>query len=205
MNKTIVWLAILSLPLLSFGQVNLCHKCALTINDCHYPDHCCESCLQNYYIRQLQKNILHGKLSPYYDYETFSKLTLLPDTLSAHFLVTGVKTTEGYSLISSELCESTFFLINLMCEDSAGIRPGTEIILITNNSSAFREGESYYLTIHPYFKYNQSFRIYDGKVYSVVRGAGTLFDLVYKEWLIVMLPVGRNYFFLIDKETTSKH
>lgn len=189
-------LTIFLCPLLSFGQANLCGNCAYTLVDPNDLSKCCENCLREYYTRQLRRNITHGKLSTHYDYEVWSTFIPLPDTLTAHFKVFKIVKNNGYYQKSSELIESTYYLFNLSCEDSSVIQPGTSIVLISNDSSLFKEGETYYLSLLPYFRRNQSFRICDGKIYTVVGGATTLFDLVYKEWLVVMLPVGRNYFFL---------
>ena len=189
-------LTILLCPLFSFGQAKLCGNCAYTIVDPEDFSKCCENCLREYYTGQLQRNIVHGRLSTYYDYEVWSTFIPLPDTLTAHFKVFEIEKKNGYYLKSSNLIECTYYLFNMTCEDSSAIQPGTSIVLISNDSSLLKEGESYYLSLLPYFKKNQSFRICDGKMYTVVRGATTLFDLVYKECLVVMLPVGRNYFFL---------
>ena len=199
--RTIIWLAMLTLPLLSFGQLNLCDNCATAIVDNNNPDHCCEECIEDYFTMQLKRNIRHGKLSHYCDYQEISMLMPFPDTLSARFLVTSHETHPGYYLKESELKERTYYLINLICENCDTILSRTPIVLITDDSSSFKKGESYSLTITPYFKKNMSFLILDGKTYSVIPGGPrTLFDLVYKEWLIVMLPVGRNYFFSADTE-----
>lgn len=183
-------------PLFIFGQANLCGNCAYTLVDPNDLSKCCENCLREYYIGQLRRNIVHGKLSTHYDYEVWSTFIPLPDTLTAHFKVFETKKNNGYYLKSSELIECTYYLFNMSCEDSSAVRPGTSIVLVSNDSSLFKKGETYYLSLLPYFKKNQSFRNCDGKMYTVVRGATTLFDLVYKEWLVVMLPLGRNYFFL---------
>lgn len=183
-------------PLFIFGQANLCGNCAYTLVDPNDLSKCCENCLREYYIGQLRRNIVHGKLSTHYDYEVWSTFIPLPDTLTAHFKVFETEKNNGYCLKSSELIECTYYLFNMSCEDSSAVRPGTSIVLVSNDSSLFKKGETYYLSLLPYFKKNQSFRNCDGKMYTVVRGATTLFDLVYKEWLVVMLPLGRNYFFL---------
>jgi len=201
--KKIIWLALSTLPSLSFGQLNLCDNCAITIVDNNNPDHCCEKCIEDYYTKQLQRNILHGNLSLYYDYQERSMMLPFPDTLSARFLITSYETHPGYYLKESELSESIYYLINLICENCDTILSCTPIVLITNDSSLFKKGESYSLTIHPFFKKNLSFRILNDKTYSVVAGPRTLFDLVYKEWLITMLPVGRNYFFLVNDKPHS--
>lgn len=183
-------------PMWSFGQVRLCGNCATTIVEPNNLGDCCENCLREFYIGQLNRNIIHGMLSPYYDHETWSSFIPFPDTLSAHFMVDGIETTNGYYLESSELYESTFYLISLKCEDSSAVHPGTRIVLVVNDSSSFKIGESYLLSLLPYFKKNQSFSVCNGKTYTMIGGAQTFFDLVYKKWLIGMLPVENNYFFL---------
>ena len=40
----------------------------------------------------------------------------------------------------------------------------------------------------------------DGKIVQII-GSHTLFDLVYKNWLVVKLPLRKNYFFLISTST----
>ena len=188
-------LTILLCPLFSFGQAKLCGNCAYTIVDTEDFSKCCENCLREYYTGQLQRNIVHGRLSTYYDYEVWSTFMPLPDTLTAHFKVFEIEKKNGYYLKSSELIEYTYYLFNMSCEDSS-VRSGTSIVLISNDSSLFEKGKSYYLSLLPYFKKNQNFRVIDGNIYTIIGGVHTMFDLVYKEWLIVMLPVGRNYFFL---------
>ena len=186
------------IPFLIYAQIDLCHDCAVRIYDADavLKGECCEKCLEEFYIQQLHNNITHGKLSRYYnDFGSGNSFIDFPETLSAHFLITDFSSHKGYCLTDSGLIESRYFLISLECQDSI-VQPGTTFILIVDDSSSFDIGHSYYLKLHPYFKKNQSFRIVGDKLYTVVSGNRTLFDLVYKKWLITMLPVGQNYFFL---------
>lgn len=187
-------LLIILFPYFTYGQVNLCRDCAATIYDYTNQKKCCEECLLKFYLNKMQNNISHGKLSDYYKYEDWSTFISFPDTLSTNFSVINIESHNGYCLKDSKLIENQFYLIHLKCEDSI-IQSGTSIVLIVNDSTMFDVGGDYHLKLIPYFKKNQDFRMIDGKFFSIV-GGETMFDLVYKECLIVMLPVRKNYFFL---------
>lgn len=184
----------LLLPVMALGQVQLCGKCALTITEDVKTRDCCEQCLQDYYISLLKDGkTVHGNLSRYTD--SWSTYLPFPDTLTSRFEVVKVEQAPGFCLKSSELQEYTYYLFHLQCEDSTAVPPGTQILLVVNDGTIFKVGEYYDLSIVPYFKRNQSFSIVDGKLLPVV-GCRTVFDLVYKDWLIAFLDVSRNYFFL---------
>ena len=153
--------------------------------------------MTDYYVRQLQSGRRHGNLSQYCNYDLWKKMIPFPDTLTAHFLVTGINQQRGYCLKSSELVENTFYMINLECKDTTIVQAGTPIVLIVNDSSFFKKGEYYDLSLHPYFKKNQYFIISEGKTCEVIHSNHTMFDLVYKDWLIVKIPTGHNYFFML--------
>ena len=93
-----ILLTILVCPLFSFGQVNLCGNCAYTIIDPNNFGKCCENCLREYYTGQLRRNVVHGNLSSYYNYEVWSTFMPLPDTLTAHFKVFEIEKKNGYYL-----------------------------------------------------------------------------------------------------------
>lgn len=178
------------------GQTNLCESCALTIVDINDSERCCEVCLRKYYIDQLQQNITHGSLSKYYEREVWSTFIPLPDTLSDNFFVSKIEKKIGLYLKDSDLIECTFYLISLECANNPAIESGSSIVLVVNDSCLFKEGDCYNLSILPYFKRNQSYRVIDGEIHTIIGRSHTLFDLVYKEWLIVKLPLGYNYFFM---------
>jgi len=192
--KRLLIIMILAFPIFTIGQVDLCRNCAVTIYDADNPKKCCEECLRDFYLTKTRQNITHGKLSDYYNYADWSGLLPFPDTLSAHFSVLYIESHKGYSLQDSELIESNYFLVHLECKDNV-VPTGTSIVLIVNDSSLFGVGHDYYLKLLPYFKRNQDFRIVNGQCVTIV-GDGTVFDLVYKQWLVVFLPVRQNYFFL---------
>lgn len=198
--KRLLLMIIISFPCFTNGQVDLCHDCAVTIHDIANPKICCEECLQNLYINKTRQNITHGKLSDYYKYEEWTGFIPFPDTLLAHFSVLNIEHKKGYCLKDSVLTESHYRLVYLKCEDNR-VPTGTSIILIVNDddSSSYDIGRKYCLKLLPYFKRNQDFRIIDGERFQMI-GQGTMFDLVYKEWLIVMLPVRANYFFLSSEQ-----
>ncbi|GEM_PF-4806856 len=187
-------------PFLIYGQINLCRDCAITIYDYRDLTKCCEECLQETYLSQLRKNITRGGLYGYYSYEHWLSLLPLPDTISAQFLVHKIEKRQGYCLSDSGLCRSTYYLINLECDSSCLIREGSSIVLVVNDSTLFDINHYYNLTISPYFKKNQDFKNIDGKIVQII-GSHTLFDLVYKNWLVVKLPLRKNYFFLISTST----
>lgn len=185
------------LSIVTYGQSNLCNNCAFTIVEFdNNSGSCCEDCLRRYYVEQLQQNISHGSLSRYYEREAWSTFIPLPNILTSNFYVAKIENHLGFYLKKSELVKSTYCLINLECRDSTVIQPGSSIVLVVDDSSFFEAGKCYDLTLHPYFNRNQNFRLIDHEIRPIIGCSHTLFDLVYKEWLIVMLPMGCNYFFL---------
>lgn len=195
------------IPLLLYGQLDLCRDCAVRIYDLDavLKKGCCEKCLQEFYIHQLHNNITHGMLSQHYEnFGSGNSFLDFPEKLSAHFLITNISPNKGYCLTDTGLIENRYYLMSLECQDSI-VPSGTTFILIVDDSSSFDIGHSYYLKLHPYFKKNQSFRIIGDELCPVVSGPQTMFDLVYKKWLITMLPVNQNYFFLDSDTTKSKN
>lgn len=182
-------------PFFIYGQVDLCHNCAAIIYDPINSKGCCEVCLQEFYVQQLRKDITHGLLSNYYKCDVLFSFMQFPDTLSAQFLVLDIRHKDGYRLQDSSLIAANYYLIHLKCKDTI-IPQETSIILIVDDSTPFDIGQCYHLKMHSYFKRNQSFRVIEGELRPVIGGAQTVFDLVYKKWLIPFLSMGQNYFFL---------
>lgn len=184
------------LPTVISGQ-DLCRDCALCIVEDAKHNNCCNECLIKYYTSKLKQGIIRGKLSTDYVYskKDVAQMPKISDSISGNFKVSSIKNGIGYYLDNDDnLHRCDFFLIFLKPEESS-LGKLSSIVLIESNIEQFFEGQTYKLTLHPYFKRDQGVRIVNDRVFEVVRGPETLFDLVYKNWLVCKLEYGINYFF----------
>lgn len=195
MKKKFLIATICFLPVVLNGQ-DLCSDCALTIR--HFPNNteCCESCLYEYYTSKLKQNIIKGTFSDYYSEESVLHFVPIPDTIEEDFRVWEIRTIVGYYLDDSDdLCRGTFYLLSLTI-DTSSIFDYSSIVLITNHIKDFEIGNTYHLKLMPYFCKNLNSCIENGQKKTIVGSSHTLFDLVYKRWMIPALPLGTNYFFI---------
>lgn len=195
MKKKFLTAIICILHVVLNGQ-DLCSDCALTIR--HFPNNteCCESCLYEHYTSKLKQNIIKGTLSDYYSKESVLRFVPIPDTLEEDFRVWKIRTIVGYYMDDyDDLCRDTFFLISLTI-DTSSIFDYSSIELITNHLADFETGHTYHLRLIPYFCRNLNSCIENGQKMTMIGFSETLFDLVYKKWMIPALPLGTNFFFL---------
>lgn len=195
MKKKLLIIIICILPIVLNGQ-DLCSDCALSIR--YFPNNpeCCESCLYEYYTSKLKQNITKGTLSDYYSKENVFNFIPIPDTIEENFRVWKIHTIVGYYLDDfDDLCRGNFYLISLTI-DTSSIFDFSSIVLITDHIADFEIYNTYHLKLLPYFCKNLNSCIEDGQKKTIVGPSHTLFDLVYKRWMIPALPLGANYFFI---------
>lgn len=187
-------LLVITIHSIAIGQ-NLCEGCAMQIQ---YFGHnkCCENCMIKYYTSQLQQNIVHGTISDYYDVEELSQFESLPDTVSGNFRVWNIIKKNGYFLDQNNNILSHLFYLVFLTIDSYSFLEQSSIVLITDDISSYEIGSSYKLTITPFFDRKLDRKYVSGEKITVIGPSHTLFDMVYKNWLIPKLELGRNYFFL---------
>lgn len=182
------------LPIVLNGQ-DLCSDCALTIIDYSNNTECCEKCLYEYYTSKLKQNIIKGNLSDFHNSENVLQYAPIPDSVEEDFRVWDIHTITGYYLDDfDDLCRGTFYWVSLTI-DSSSIFDYSSVVLITNNIEEFEIGNTYHLKVTPYFCKNLNSCIENGKK-SVVGPSHTLFDLVYKRWMIPAVSLGINFFFI---------
>lgn len=194
---TVLFLMIINLPAIVYGQ-ELCDNCALWIVEDVKQNNCCNECLVNYYTSRLKQDIIRGNLlaSDVYSKTEVAQMPKISDSISSNFIVISVKEKNGYYLDDNDsLHRCDFFLVFLKSEENALLNLSS-IVLVTNENEQFVKNQSYILTLYPYFKRDQGIRIVNDQEIEVIRSPKTLFDLVYKNWLVCKLEYGINYFFL---------
>ena len=195
---TLSFLMFFILPVGMNGQ-ELCDDCALQIVEVSQRNNCCNKCLVNYYTARLKQDITHGNLwaDDVYTKTEMAQMPKISDSISSNFTVSNVRRTVGYYLDDNNvLHRCDFILVSLEQEENA-LPKLSSIVLITNDDEQFIKGQSYQLTLCPYFKKDQGIRIVNDQEIEVIHGPQTLFDLVYKKWLVCKLKYGVNYFFMI--------
>lgn len=202
MKKTttiLILLIGLTAPINSYAQHNLCKVCALKILNPLHPTRCCENCLRDYYVTELKKNITTVQLCSISESKNCDSLLSFPDTISGIYRLESMQSAQGYQLINNEkLIFKTYYLMNMYnAEDS--ITHNDLMVIITDDSSAYDYNKFYELLLRPYFDKDQNTAILNGERCFVVGSLHTLFDLIYKNWLIAKIPLGINYFFVYDE------
>ncbi len=178
--------------------VRLCQEAATTIVTAEKPDKCCEECLQQRFMKQMRKGITHMKLCLSQPGAILDCDSLLPlaDTLSGNFDVISISSIEGYCLENNELKKKTFYLLSLR---DYSLDDRSDVTWVVDNPSGYDVGKTYYLRLKPYFDKNQTYTRKDGKVYEIVGSGHTLMDIVYKNWLLLKIPSGKNLYFTIER------
>lgn len=194
--KTKILILIFLFPFVVYGQ-NLCKDCAVTFVKNTKRQKCCNKCIVAYYTSQLNQNITQGDLSKcmVYKKKEIEQMPTIPDSLCGVFKVCSIKKITGYYWTDKgRLKRCSLFLVVLSAKEVPQSKLSS-IVLVTIDNHRFVKGNSYPLTLKPYFNLDQGKRIIDGREITLVQGPKTLFDIVYQRWLICKLEYGTNYFF----------